>query len=145
MTTAGGIVSMRPDGTPGHQECPEDAKKIMRAMGLQVGEAVLVDLDANQTSTSPIRLYEGPIESLLRRQFGSLEPPCRLYGHVWTGGPKVVIRYYEAENVWAPGRFPICAVARLGEGQLAKLPGSVPGMAIVQSSIANVYVVDAFR
>jgi hypothetical protein len=36
-------------------------------------------------------------------------------------------------------------VARLAKGQLKKLPGSVLGMAIVEFSVAGVYVVDSFR
>jgi len=68
----------------------------------------------------------------------------RLYGRVWTGGSQVVIRYYAAHP---PGgdKVPICAVARLAKGQPKKLPGSKPGMAILEFSVAGVYTVNEFR
>jgi hypothetical protein len=116
----------------------------MRAMGLEVGDTSWVQLDANQIDSSPISLYDGPIESVLEKDFGTLETTTRLYGRVWTGGPQIVIRYYEADP---PGRekLPICAVARLSENQLRKLPGSKPGMAILQFSVSGVTIVDSFR
>ncbi|MFL5348972.1 MAG: hypothetical protein ACJ8AT_29585 [Hyalangium sp.] len=116
----------------------------MRAMGLEVGDTSLVELDANQINSSPITVYDGPIESVLWKDFGTLEATTRLYGQVWTSGPQVVIRYYEADP---PGRekLPICAVARLSENQLRKLPGSKPGMAILQFSGSGVTIVDSFR
>lgn len=142
-TTNGG-VALRPDGSPGPQECSAEAKLAMRAMGLEVGDTSWVQLDANQIDSSPISLYDGPIESVLEKDFGTLETTTRLYGRVWTGGPQVVIRYYEADP---PGRekLPLCAVARLSENQLRKLPGSKPGMAILQFSVSGVTIVDAFR
>jgi hypothetical protein len=103
-----------------------------------------VDLDANQIDSEPITLYDGPIESVARDGFGTLGALTRLYGQVWTSGPLVVIRYYEAHPVDGD-KVPICAVARLGDGQMRKLPGSKPGMAILESSIAAAFIVDAFR
>jgi hypothetical protein len=142
-TTPGGI-SLRPDGSPGPQECPEKALETMRILGLRVSDGANVELDLNQADTSPITLYEGPIESELVSSLGPLSPPTRLYGQVWTGGPQIVIRYYEAHP---PDRdkIPICAVVRLAAGQLKKLPESKPGMAVVEFSSAAVYVVDSFR
>ena len=141
-TTSG--VSLRPDGTPGPQECPEDAKRIMEALNLHVGDTALVELDANQIRSRRVTLYDGPIESKLIRDFGTLETTTRLYGQVWTAGPRVVIRYYEAHPP-ERGRLPICAVARLSYDQMRKLPESKPGMAILEGSVAGVDVVDAFR
>ncbi|WP_257460799.1 serine/threonine protein kinase [Archangium lipolyticum] len=141
--TSGG-VALRPDGTPGPQECPAKALEAMRILRLHVGDGAMVDLDVNQADVSPIRLYDGPLESMLNDDLGPLESPTRLYGQVWTGGPQVVIRYYEAHPPNGD-KIPICAVARLAKGQLKKLPGSVPGMAIVEFSVAGVYVVDSFR
>jgi hypothetical protein len=143
-TTTSGGVALRPDGSPGPQECSAEAKLAMRAMGLEVGDTSLVELDVNQHDYSPVYLYDGPIESVLTRDFGTLESTTRLYGQVWTGGPQVVIRYYEADP---PGRekLPICAVARLSENQLRKLPGSQPGIAILQFSGSAVTIVDSFR
>ena len=142
--TGTGRVALRPDGTPGPEECPEEAFKAMRYLRLSVGDAALVTLDVNQTDTSPITLYDGPLESMLDEELGLFEPPTRLYGRVWTGGPQVVIRYYAAQP---PGgnRVPICAVARLAKGQLKKRPDSKPGTAILEFSVAGVYIVDDFR
>ncbi|SES87713.1 serine/threonine protein kinase [Stigmatella erecta] len=142
-TTAGG-VSLRPDGTPGPQECPEEALKAMRYMRLRVGDSALVELDANQIRSRRITLYDGPIESVLKEDFGTLEGPTRLYGQVWTSGPQVVIRYYEAHPPDGE-KIPLCAVARLGEDQMRKRPESKPGTAILDGSIAAAFAVDAFR
>jgi hypothetical protein len=142
--TTPGNVPLRPDGTPGPEECSKEALQAMRILGLRVGDGSFVELDINQDDVSPITLYDGPIESMLTRALGPLEGTTRLYGRVWTGGPQVVIRYYEAHP---PDRdkIPICAVARLSKGQLRKLPGSKPGTAILEFSTAGVDVVDAFR
>ncbi|WP_225414254.1 serine/threonine protein kinase [Stigmatella hybrida] len=142
--TGPGRVALRPDGTPGPEECPEEALKAMRYLQLSVGDGGLVTLDVNQTDTTPITLYEGPVESMLEDRLGPLESPTRLYGRVWTDGPQVVIRYHAAQP---PGgnRVPICAVARLAKGQLKKRPDSKPGTAILEFSVAGVYIVDEFR
>lgn len=137
-------VSLRPDGSPGPEECSEEARKVMHILGLRVSDAADVELDVNQADDSPITLYDGPIESELNERLGFLPPPTRLYGRVWTAGPQVVIRYYA---IHPPDRdkLPICAVARLARGQLKKLPGSKPGMAILQYSSAGAYIVESFR
>jgi hypothetical protein len=141
---APGSVLLRPDGSPGPEKCSEEALKTMRILRLQVGDGAFAELDVNQTDTSPITVYDGPIESMLNSDLGLLEPPTRLYGRVWTGGPLVVIRYYEAKPPNGDA-IPICAVARLAESQLRKLPDSKPGMARLEFSGAGVYIVDAFR
>ncbi|WP_225412518.1 serine/threonine protein kinase [Stigmatella hybrida] len=142
-TTAGG-VSLRPDGTPGPEECSAKAIEVMRYLRLRVGDSALVDLDANQIGSRRVTLYDGPIESVLREGFGTLEEPARLYGRVWTAGPQVVIRYYAAHPVDGD-RVPLCAVARLGNDQMRKSPESKPGTAILDGSIAAAFIVDAFR
>jgi hypothetical protein len=142
-TTTGG-VSLRPDGTPGSQECPEKALEVMRYLKLRVGDASLVELDANQISSRRITLYDGPIESMLKEDLGTLEATTRLYGQVWTSGPQVVIRYYKAHPPDGD-EVPICAVARLSEDQMRKRPESKPGTAILDGSVAAAYVVNAFR
>jgi hypothetical protein len=142
-TTTGG-TSLRPDGTPGPEECSEEAKRVMEALRLHVGDAAWVELDANQISSKRLTLYDGPIESILDEDLGTLEETTRLYGKVWTAGPQVVIRWYEAHP---PNRakLPICAVARLSYDQMHKLPESKPGMAILDGSTASAYIVDSFR
>jgi len=143
--TATGGVSLRPDGSPGPEECPADSRKAMNYLRMFVGESAWVQLDANQTRTRPITLYDGSIESVLEENLGLLEAPARLYGRVWTGGPQVVIRYYAAQPLSGGDQVPICAVARLGMGQLRKRPESKPGMAILDSPRAGVYIVNEFR
>ena len=142
-TTTGGM-SLRPDGTPGPQECSAKALEVMRYLKLRVGDSALVHLDANQIGSRRVTLYDGPIESVLKEDFGTLEGPTRLYGQVWTSGPQVVIRYYEAHPPDGD-KVPLCAVARLGDDQMRKLPESKPGMAILDGSIAAAFIVDAFR
>ena len=111
---------------------------------MHVSDATDVELDANQIGARPITLYEGPVESVLDGSLGTFEPTTRLYGRVWTSGPQVVVRYYEAKPPDGD-TVPICAVARLGDGQLRKRPESQPGTAIVEFSNASVFVVDSFR
>lgn len=142
-TTTGG-VTLRADGSPGPQECSEEAKKFMRALRLHVGDSALVDLDANQIGSQRVTLYDGPVESVLQESLGTLQAATRLYGQVWTSGPQVVIRYYEAHPPDGD-KMPICAVARLGFDQMRKLPESKPGTAILDGSVAAAFVVDAFR
>lgn len=140
----GSGVTLRPDGSPGPQECPEESRKAIRYMGLRVGDSVMVDLDANQTESRRVTLYDGPIESVTREEFGPFASTSRLYGQVWTGGPQAVIRYYEAQSPNGE-KVPICAVARLGYDQMRKLPESKPGTAILEGSVAAAFIVDAFR
>jgi hypothetical protein len=142
--TTQGDVRLRPDGTPGPEECPEESKKAMRYMKLRVGDGAWVELDANQIMSRRVTLYDGPIESMLKEELGTLEATTRLYGRVWTGGPQVVIRYYEAHPPESE-KVPICAVVRLSEDQLRKLPESKPGTAILEFSVAGVDIVDSFR
>jgi hypothetical protein len=141
--TTGG-VTLRSDGSPGPQECSEEAKKIMRALRLRVGDSALVDLDANQIGSQRVTLYDGPVESVLQEGIGTLQVATRLYGQVWTSGPQVVIRYYEAHPLDGD-KVPICAVARLGYDQMRKRSESKPGTAILDGSVAAAFVVDAFR
>ena len=142
--TAAGGVALRPDGTPGPEVCPEEARKAMNYLRMFVGEATLVQVDANQ-SASPITLYDGPIESMLEDNLGLLDAPSRLYGRVWTSGAQAVIRYYEAQPMNGGNKIPVCAVARLGLGQLRKRPDSQPGTAVLDHTHAGVFIVDSFR
>lgn len=116
----------------------------MRILRLRPGDSSTVVIDANQSSQSPIIVNDGPVESHLTEELGFLDAGTRMYGQIWTGGPNVVIRYYEARP---PDAEPIsiCAVARLGRGQLKKKPGPAPGTAELEFSRAGVYIVDGFR
>lgn len=143
--SATGGVSLRPDGSPGPQECPEEARKAMHYLRMFVGESAWVQLDANQSRAYPITLYEGSVESVLDEKLGLLDAPARLYGRVWTSGPQAVVRYYAAQPLDGGDQVPICAVARLGFGQLRKRPESKPGTAILDSPRAGVYIVNEFR
>lgn len=147
LTTSGcpsAGVALRADGSPGPEKCPEEALKTMRILRMHVSDSSDVELDANQIDARPITLYDGPVESVLDGSLGTLDPLTRLYGRVWTSGPQVVVRYYEAKPPDGD-TVPICAVARLGDGQLRKRPESKPGTAIVEFSNASVFVVDSFR
>lgn len=143
-TTPRGGVRLRSDGSPGPEDCPEEAQNAMRYMKMRVGDAATVELDTNQISSRRITLYDGPIESMLDEGLGTLETTTRLYGRVWTAGPQVVIRWYEAQPPDSE-KVPICAVARLAYDQMRKLPESKPGTAILAGSTADAYIVDAFR
>ena len=139
-----GGVGLRPDGTPGPEGCSAEALRTMEALQLQVGDSVKVQLDANQVDASPVTLYDGPVESLVWEFVRTLDLGTRLYGRVWTAGDRVVVRYYQAQRMGGQ-RFPICAVARMSGNEFRKLPGSKPGMALVQFSTAVAYIVDEFR
>jgi hypothetical protein len=143
--SATGGVALRPDGTPKPEECPEEARKAMNYLQAFVGEAAWVQIDANQSRAPDITLHDGPIESVLEENLGFIEAPARLYGQVWTGGQQPIIRYYAAQPVRGGNQIPICAVARLGFGQLRKRPDSKPGTAVLDSPRAGVYIVDGFR
>ncbi|WNG57335.1 hypothetical protein F0U59_23105 [Archangium gephyra] len=143
--TATGGVTLRADGSPGPEKCPPEALKAMNYLRMFVGESAWVQLDANQSRAFPITLYEGNIESMLEENLGLLQAPARLYGRVWTDGPQAVIRYYAAQPMDGGDQVPMCAVARLGFGQLRKRPESKPGTAIVEAPRAGVYIVDEFR
>ncbi len=116
----------------------------MRYLKLHVGDAALVELDANQMRSRRITLYDGPVESVLMRDLGPLETTTRLYGQVWTSGPQAVVRYYKAHPPDGD-EVPICAVARLSEDQMRKRPESKLGTAILDGSMASAVVVNSFR
>jgi len=139
-----GRVSLRPDGSPGPEECPEESLKTMKILRMRVGDSADVQLDANQIDAKPITLYDGPVESYMEGSLGTLDAGTRLYGRVWTGGPQVVVRYYQAHPVDGDP-VPICAVARFGGNQLRKRPDSKPGTAVLEYSGASAFVVNAFR
>ena len=141
--TTGG-VALRADGSPGPEDCPDEALKTMNILRMRVGDSADVQFDANQIDAEPITLYDGPIESILFGSLGTLETGTRLYGRVWTGGPQVVVRWYQAHPVDGDP-LPICLVARFGGNHLRKRPDSKPGTAILGYAGASAFVVNSFR
>ncbi|WP_317987985.1 hypothetical protein [Hyalangium gracile] len=116
----------------------------MRILRLRPGDTAKAEVDANQRADDSIMVNDGPVESVLANDLGYLPPTTRLYGQIWTGGPNVVIRYYEARPPDGDP-IPICAVARLSGGGLRKRPRPRPGSAVLEFSRASVHIVDAFR
>jgi hypothetical protein len=137
-------VSLRPDGSPGPQPCPEKALEAMRILRLRPGDGSTVEVDANQSGFGPITVTDGPVESILKEELGYLPAGTRMYGRIWTTGQNVAIRYYEARPPDGDP-IPLCAVARLSRGGLRKRPDSPPGTAVLEFSRSGVYIVDAFR
>ena len=119
----------------------------MAILRLHPGTSAWIHVDQNQVGQSDITVNDGPIESILQEPLGLsvLETSTRLYGKVWTSGPNVVIRYYEARPLDPGEPLAICAIARLDSGQLKKKPGPAPGSAVLEFSTARLVVVDGFR
>jgi hypothetical protein len=115
----------------------------MAEFGLGPGSREHIDVDARQPGVGPLVVYDGPIESALGLNMEELPPGTRLEGRVWTGGPRVIIRYYAA-RLPNGRRIAFCGVAGWNEPGLAKSPGR-PGSAAIEKSPASVYVVGRFR
>lgn len=144
LLTMGSSVSLRADGTPGPEQCSAHSLQVMEALELRPADSnAQVELDANQYEREPLTLTPGPIESMMLETMGRLGATTRLYGRVWTSGPRVVIRYYWAQRAGG-NRMPICAVARLGSGQLEGKPGKYPGSTELRYSSALAVVVEEF-
>lgn len=143
LIEAGANVQLLADGSPAPEPCPKEAKLVMQALRLRPGDTARVEIDANQIQREPLTVNAGPIESIMWEPMGGLGGASRLYGRVWTSGPRVVIRYYKAQM---PGGevLPICAVARKGGGQLEAKPGKYPGSAELKFSTALAFVVEDF-
>jgi hypothetical protein len=119
----------------------------MAILRLHPSDSAWMVIDLNKRGQHDITVNDGPIESALEEPLGIsvLETGTRLYGRVWTSGPDVVIRYYEARPLDPGGPIAICAVARLGLGELRKKPGPAPGSATLGTSVAGFVIVDSFR
>jgi hypothetical protein len=116
----------------------------MLALELKPGQsAAPVELDANQIEREPLTLLPGPIESMMMGTMGRLGVTTRLYGRVWTSGPRAVIRYYHEQRGGEPP-LPICAVARLMGGELEGKPGKFPDSTELPYSDAVAFVVQDF-
>lgn len=139
-------VAIRPDGSPAEEDCPEGAREAMEARRLKPGASLVVHVDAAKPSPgklTPLIVYDGPIESETRLPVAELPGHTRLQGRIWTGGPRVVIRYYSARL--PDGKLiPFCAVAADNGPGLPKSPGR-PGSAALEDSSAFVFVTGQFR
>ncbi len=136
-------VPLRPDGSPGAEKCPPGAREAMEAFNLAPGNSVTVDVDADRTEAGPIVVFDGPIETMTWGPVEKLPERTRLYGRVWTGGPRVVIRYYKARL--PDGKvIPFCAVVASDGPGLAKTP-SRPGVVAVPSSTGMVFITGQFK
>lgn len=138
-------VPLRADGSPGPQDCPDEALDVMSLMGLRPGDHTVVLIDANKEGQTPTLLTEGPVEGSLEYGLGPMPVGTRLSGRIWTSGPEVAIRYYEARYPDGGRRVPFCGVVREPQGGLVKRPDSQPGTAVIDDDYARVWVVDAFR
>jgi hypothetical protein len=140
----GSGVSLRADGSPGPEDCSKKALEAMRILQLRPGDSSRAEIDANQSRQEPLTVYEGPVESFLTAELGFFVSGTRLYGRIWTRGPNVIIRYYEARPLEGE-TVPICAVARLSYGGLRKQSSPAPGIAVLEFSNTPIYIVDSFR
>lgn len=140
-----GGVALRPDGSPADEKCPEEAREAMASLHLNYpGTSAVIWVDATRKDQDPLIVYDGPVESITWVNMEDLPGKTLLYGRIWTGGPRVVIRYYSAR---LPGgeRIPFCGVAVWeGEHGIPKSSGR-PGSAAIQNSHAWVYPVGGFR
>lgn len=135
-------VPLRPDGSPTEEKCPAGAREAMEALGLAPGDSDHIYVDATQKGPGPLIVYDGPIESMTSLKMMDLPGHTRLYGRVWTGGPRVVIRYYSARL--PDGKvIPFCAAASWNGHGLPKSPGR-PGSAALHSSVASVTITGRF-
>ena len=141
--TDSATVPLLPNGSPAPRPCPPGAIEAMRKLEIAEGDVSFAVADATEYRQIPARLMDGPVVGYSTREVGLLPERTRLYGRVWTAGPEVVIRYHE---VGLPDgrRFPICAVAMESFGGLEKLPGSAPGVAVVQDSRIALRFVDVY-
>src|SRR5512132_3357766 len=144
LVAAGANVPLRSDGAPEPERCPQDALNVMQALELQPGHSnAKVELDANQYEREPLTVAPRPLERVMIGPVGRLGGATRLYGRVWTSGPRVVIRYYYVQR---DGRepLPICAVARRMGGDLEGKPGKFPNSTEVPVSNAVAFAVQDF-
>src|SRR5688572_20865436 len=89
LIEAGANVPLLPNGLPAPEPCPEIARTVMDALQLKPGDNAKVEIDANQFEREPLTVQAGPIESIMLEGMGKLGGASRLYGRVWTSGPRV--------------------------------------------------------
>jgi len=138
-------VPLLPDGSPAPEPCPQNAKDVMRALGLRNPPGgALAEIDANQRQRDPLTIFSGPVESVLINRLGPILGGSRFYGRIWISKRGVVIRYYHAQMPNGDV-FPICAVARRDADEMKAKPGAYPGSAELEGSAAWIWIVEDFR
>ena len=114
----------------------------MESFGLRPGLATTIWVDVYRQDTGPLVVYDGPIESQTWVNMEDLPGHTRLYGRVWTSGPRVVIRYYSARL--PDGKVvPFCGVAA-DNGHGLPRGSSRPGSGALDAAFAWVYVTGRF-
>ncbi|HEX8822133.1 MAG TPA: serine/threonine-protein kinase [Archangium sp.] len=143
-------VPLRPDGSPGPQDCPEGAKAAMRELAITSQHAWSIFIGGTSKVWDNYVIADGDVDSFMPMGFHGLPEGTRLRGKVWTGGPRAIARYYEA--ILPDGTLvPFCGVTTYESGNLKRLgipkfPGPRPGTAILPyGNAAFVRVVDAFE
>jgi hypothetical protein len=116
----------------------------MRELDVTEGDLSWVLIDRMQRDRKLVVVADGPIESILDSQLGALPEGTRLFGHIWTTPPEVVIRYHEALRPDG-ARIPFCAVAEEGDGGLFKHVNSPRGVAILEDNRTALRVVGAYN
>lgn len=143
-------VAVRPDGNPAEEKCPTGAREAMEAFNLAPGDKVAIWIDATHQEDGPLTVHDGPIESVTwfpawESPEGMAELPGNvlLSGRVWTGGPRVVIRYYKARL--PDGKvIPFCGEANWNGPGLPKSSGRL-GAAAVPLSRGDVSITAQFK
>src|SRR5689334_19086235 len=75
-----GTVTLRPDGSPGPEPCPQAALDAMDIMRLPIGSEAWIDVDLNKLAQHFITVNDGPIESRLQDPLGPvLDAGSHLY------------------------------------------------------------------
>ena len=137
-------VPLLPDGSPAAEPCPQNARDLMRALRLRVGNSAHAEIDANQFERKPLTVFPGPVESMITERLGPIGTASRFYGRIWVTQRGVVIRYYHAAQPDGE-TFPICAVARRDAGEMMGKPGAYPGSMELESSTMWIFIVEDFR
>lgn len=139
-------VPLLADGSPAPEPCPQNAKDVMRALGLRNPRGgALAEIDTNQFQRKPLMVFAGPVESFLTEPLYTLGTGTRFYGRIWiTKRGVVVIRYYHAQMPDGEP-LPICAVARRDADEMIGKPGAYPGSVELEGSRAWIFIVEDFR
>ncbi len=143
-------VAIRPDGSPAEEKCPAGAREAMEAFSLAPGDLVAVSIDATHPKEEPLIVYDGPIESSTWDPMGEspggmavLPGNVLLSGRVWTGGPRVMIRYYKARL--PDGKvIPFCAEVSWQSPGLPKSSSRL-GVAVVPLSFGMAAIREQFK